>query len=421
MNAAAGDSGGMADELHQPLGQGRPDGDTGDARPASALRWSARAILYGALGCAAGAAGLYAARYGDPNGGYPRVVARIEPLKPAPAPAVAARDGEPTGSVEARHGDRQTGQEVERASGVKVTRAGGGDAPGALIIQLDEAAGVRLQPAPDKRLIEHDRLGLLPRIGPDGARPSDVYARPVVMSQKLRSGAPRIALIVGGLGLSPTTTQAAMEKLPAGISFAFAPYGADLASAAASPRDAGHEIFLQAPMEPFDYPQNNPGPHTLTVKSSPEEESADLRWLMSRFVGYVGVINYLGARFTSVEAALTPVLRELAARGVAFVDDGSSPQSLAPAIGSHVDAEIARADIVLDADPRPDAIEKALGDLETIARQKGSALGVASAIPQSLERIARFARGLEQRGIALVPASSMFSRKGDAQAEARRP
>ena len=413
----------MVDELRQPLGQGRPDGDVRDARLASPRRRSARAILYGALGCAAGAAWLYAARYGDPNGGYPRVVARIETQKPAPAPApgIGAKDGETTGSIEARHSDRQTGQEVEGASGVKVTRAGGGDAPGALIIQLDEAAGVRLQPAPDERLIEHDRLGLLPRIGPDGARPSDVYARPVVVSQKLRSGAPRIALIVGGLGLSPTTTQAAMEKLPAEISFAFAPYGADLASEAARARDAGHEIFLQAPMEPFDYPQNNPGAHTLTTKSSPEEESADLHWLMSRFVGYVGVVNYLGARFMSADAALTPVLRELAARGVAFVDDGSSPQSLATSIGPGVGAETARADVVLDADPRADAIERALGNLETIARQKGFALGVASAIPQSLERIARFARNIDQRGIALVPASSMYSRKGDAQAEARRP
>ena len=413
----------MADELHQPLGQGRPDGDVRDARLASPRLWSARAILYGVLGCAAGAAGLYAARYGDPNGGYPRVIARIEPLKPAPAPApgIAAKDGEPTGSIETRRGDRQTGQEVERASGVKVTRAGGGDAPGALIIQLDEPAGVRLQPAPDKRLIEHDRFGLLPRIGPDGAKPSDVYARPVVLSQKLKSGAPRIALIVGGLGLSPTTTQAAMEKLPAEISFAFAPYGADLASEAARARDAGHEIFLQAPMEPFDYPHNNPGAHTLTIKSSPEEESADLHWLMSRFVGYVGVVNYLGARFMSADAALTPVLRELAARGVAFVDDGSSPQSLAASIGPGVGVETARADVVLDADPKADAIEKALGNLETIARQKGFALGVASAIPQSLERIARFARSLDQRGIALVPASDVYSRKGDAQAEARRP
>ena len=38
---------------------------------------------------------------------------------------------------------------------------------------------------------------------------------------------------------------------------------------------------------------------------------------------------------------------------------------------------------LIDADPRPEAIEAALSRLETIARQKGAALGFASAIPLS--------------------------------------
>ncbi|MCC0004160.1 MAG: divergent polysaccharide deacetylase family protein [Methylobacteriaceae bacterium] len=209
------------------------------------LPCSAAGIVYSLIGAAVFATGAYIWKYGDPNGGWPRAVARIEPYKP---PVVAAKpDTAPTGTIE-RRAERHTGQEIENQSGVKVTRAGGGDAPGALIIQLDHAASVSLTPAPDRRLVERGRFGSLPRIGADGAKPYEIYARPVITSQKLKADAPRIALIVGGLGLSNATTDAAMDKLPADVSFAFAPYGAEVQADAAKARERGHETFLQAPM-----------------------------------------------------------------------------------------------------------------------------------------------------------------------------
>ena len=420
--AGSGQERRMSDELHQPLGlppAGRTRSERADG-PSRAFtpRISFAGLVYSLIGATALGAGFYVWRYGDPNGGWPRAVARIEAYKPPPV-AEAPRDPQPTGTIE-RRPERQTGQEVENQSGVKVTRAGGGQAPGALIIQLDQAASVSLQPAPDKRLVERGRFGPLPRIGADGAKPYEIYARPLITSKKLKADAPRIALIVGGLGLSSSTTDAALEKLPADVSFAFAPYGESVQGDAAKARERGHETFLQAPMEPFDYPQNDPGPHTLTVRASDKDIESDLSWLMSRFAGYVGVVNFLGARFMSNAAAMTPVMRELAQRGVAFVDDGSAPQSLAATIGAQTGAVSARADVVLDADPRGETIEAALTRLETIARQKGAALGFASAIPQSVEQVARFARGLERRGIALVPASALLSRGGGAQAENRR-
>lgn len=414
----------MSDELHKPLGlPPAADAQRGAAPsrfapPAAGPRVSFAGIVYSLIGALTVGAGFYVWRYGGPNGGWPRAVAKIEAYKPPVA--TAPQDTAPTGTIE-RRSERHTGQEVENRSGVKVTRAGGGDAPGVLIIQLDQAASVSLPPAPDKRLVEKGRFGPLPRIGADGAKPYEIYARPVITSQKVKSGAPRIALIVGGLGISAATTEAAMEKMPADVSFAFAPYGGDVQAAAARARDRGHETFLQAPMEPFDYPQNDPGPHTLTVRASEKDLESDLSWLMSRFTGYVGVVNFLGARFMSDAAAMTPVLRELARRGVGFVDDGSAPQSLAATIGAQVGAVSARADVVIDADPRGEAIEAALNRLETLARQKGSAMGFASAIPLSLEHVSRFARALEKRGIVLAPASALLARGGGPQAESRRP
>ncbi len=405
------------DDLHKPLGQSEPA-----ARVAGGVL-DVRAWLIGGAALSACAAVAAVALYGDPNGGRPRAVARIETVKPpqvADATASIAQGAPAADRLAERPPAAQTAGEVERATGVKVTRAGGGDAPGAMIIQLDQpASGISLAPAPDRRLSERSRHGVLPRIGPDGARPVDVYARPVVLSQRVKRDAPRIALIVGGLGLSSATTTSALEKLPAEVSFAFAPYGEDVAGEARRARERGHETFLQAPMESFDAPRSDPGPHTLKTDSAPDQATADLHWLMTRFSGYVGLVNFLGAKFLANDSALTPMLRELSARGLAFIDDATAPQSLALDAAGRIGLPSARADIVIDADPRPEAIEAALVRLEAQARQKGVALGFANALPASIDRVSRFARALEQRGVALVPASAMLN--AGPSVSARRP
>jgi polysaccharide deacetylase 2 family uncharacterized protein YibQ len=162
-------------------------------------------------------------------------------------------------------------------------------------------------------------------------------------------------------------------------------------------------------MESFGASGSDPGPHTLHVDRAPEAIVDDLHWLMSRFPGYAGMSNFLGARFTADDAALTPVLREAGDRGLFFLDDATSPRSIADALAARTGLNFARADVVIDADQSPEAVDAALSRLETVARKNGFAIGSATGLPTSVDRIARFARALEERGIALVPVSAMTS------------
>ena len=152
--------------------------------------------------------------------------------------------------------------------------------------------------------------------------------------------------MVGGLGVGATGTQRALAKLPGAVTLAFAPYGADVERWSARARADGHEVLLQVPMEPFDYPDNDPGPQTLLTSLDAEQNLDRLHWLMSRFQGYVGIANYMGARFTASEQALAPVLREAAKRGLIYFDDGSSPRSLAGQIAGANNLPFAKADVV---------------------------------------------------------------------------
>ena len=295
---------------------------------------------------------------------------------------------------------------IEQQSGVRIIRPGGSAAPGALIIDVAKALNATPATAPDPQLIEETPYGPVPRIGTDGGRPAEVYARAAVSLP----GLPRIALLVGGMGLSPGATEAAIAALPSAVTLGFAPYGTGLAKQTALAREAGHEVVLELPMEPFDFPRSNPGPHTLVTGAGKVANSANLTWLMSRFTGYAGVANFLGGKFLADAKALAPVLRAIAERGLFYLDDGTSARSLAMTLAPDSALEAARADIVLDSTASPDAIEAALARLEAIARDKGLAIGVASALPVSVETIGRFARALDSHGIALVPLSAAMPR-----------
>jgi polysaccharide deacetylase 2 family uncharacterized protein YibQ len=350
------------------------------------------AALYAANGVPASGTAPYGAPVGGSNNAHPsQRIAEGASDSTATVPAQKASSGAAA---------------VERRTGVKIVRAGGGAAPEALIIDVTKALDTGLPAAPDPRLIEQTPHGPIPRIAADGARPSEVYARTAGSSGGLTQGAPRIALLISGMGLAPHATDSAIASLPGAVTLGFAPYGADLARETARAREAGHEVVLQIPMEPFDFPRDNPGPHTLLAGAGKAANIDNLTWLMSRFTGYAGVTNFLGGRLTADAKALTPVLREIAARGLFYVDDGTSAQSLAMTLAPGQALAAARADVVLDSTAEPEAIEAALARLEAIAHDKGVAIGVASALPPSIAIIGRFARALEARGIALIPLSA---------------
>jgi polysaccharide deacetylase 2 family uncharacterized protein YibQ len=381
-------------ELDQPLGQAKRA-----HAPRPYGRWLRRSLTSALAVIFAGLA-LYAALKRDPNGGEPIATAMIRE-RPA-APDIAKAPLQPA-APEERRGSASASQ-LETESGVTVVRPGA-DAPGAIVITVPDDGTVKLAPAPDKRLVERTRHGLLPKIGPDGATPMQVYARPLGPAP---AGKPagRIAILVGGLGISQSSTSEAIARLPGPVSLAFAPYGADLEKTVQRARSEGHEVFLQVPMEPFDYPDNDPGPHTLLTGPKGTDNLDRLQWVLGRVTGYVGIVNFLGGRLTADDTALTPLLRELAGRGLMVVDDGSSPRSLLASAATKAQIPALKADLALDAVPRAEAIDKELQRLETLARDQGAVVATASALPVTVERITRWARTLEAKNLVIVPVSA---------------
>ncbi|GCC48326.1 hypothetical protein chiPu_0032417, partial [Chiloscyllium punctatum] len=106
----------------------------------------------------------------------------------------------------------------------------------------------------DPRLLEKSRYGMIPAVA-DGLKPFTVYAAEADRAKAARM--PVVAVVVAGLGVGAAKTTDAIMKLPPAVTLAFTPYGADPGKLAERARAQRHEILLQIPMEPFDYPDND--------------------------------------------------------------------------------------------------------------------------------------------------------------------
>ncbi len=261
----------------------------------------------------------------------------------------------------------------------------------------------------NQQLLESTRFGMVPIIA-GTLKPSQAYAGG---SDALRARAatmPAVAIVVSGLGIGAAKTTDAIMKLPAAVTLAFTPYGADPTKLVERARSLGHEILLQIPLEPYDYPDNDPGPQTLLTTLTPEQNQERLLWLLSRFQGYVGLSNFMGARFLPNEASMQPLMREAAKRGLVYFDDGTAARSLAGQLALAQAVPFAKADATIDVVPNAGDIDRALAQLEATARQRGFAVGVASALPISIERLSAWAKALEGRGILLVPLTTAMTK-----------
>ena len=393
-----------ADDLNAPLGQHL-------RKRRLSIPITASQVMAAGLTLFLGVFVVWAMVGNNPFGGEPIVVV---PIDLHPGPTAKTADGQAPPKVVAVNPDAAApvepapGQPAAPPAATKtITIIDGktGERKEVAIPANDAAAASDAGPL-DQKFLEMSAHGAIPKIAADGIRPADAFAQPV-KALPGKPDAPRIAIIVSGLGVSDSATADAISKLPGAVTLGFMPYGSDVAALAGRARARGHEVLLQVPMEPFDYPDNDPGPQTLLTSLTPQQNIDRLYWLMSRLQGYVGIAGAMGGRFTASEPSFSPVLREAAKRGLIFVDDGSNPRSLAGRIAGANNLPFAKADVTIDAVPTASEIDHALGRLEMAARERSIAVGISSGLPASIDHIAKWAKTLADHGVQLVPITAV--------------
>lgn len=350
-----------------------------------------------------------------------------EAAKPAPAPEqeTAARKMPEQGAPEEGKPEREAAASAPPEAPddePQTARSAAGEEARA---PADDGAAPEPPPPPPDKTTEPEGVTVVGAADTGGESDAATAASPPKPAWKRYArglspppGVARVAIVVRGLGLSSAATEAAIERLPGAVSLSFTPYARRAAEWSARARANGHEVLVDMPMEPRDFPARDPGPQALMVEV-PEHGNLDrLDWMLSKGREVVGVVAQMGSRFLDSPQAIEPVLRELRARGLMYVDNGVVPGAAALRIAERIDLPHAVNDRTLDDGQvsRP-AIEARLVEVERIAQQEGLAVALAHPYPVTIDLLATWSEDLQKRGFALVPVTDAVQRRRPARAE----
>lgn len=259
----------------------------------------------------------------------------------------------------------------------------------------------------DQALFEESTQGFLPRISPEGKESWQTYARPFQLDQTK----PHVGIVVTGLGLSKTLSEAALKHLPANVTLAFSPYAPNLKTWLTQARAMGHEVLIELPMESESFPVDDPGPLAMLTSQSPRENLKTLKSIMAQGQGYIGFIAQHGSRFTKNNKAMTPILAELKSRGLFFMDPRTATSSVSLRMADKMQLPRAIADVTINSMNAPATIRAQLDALTLSANSTRITAAAIPVTPSAITALKQWGADLGDGPVKLAPISSIAGRQ----------
>ena len=169
----------------------------------------------------------------------------------------------------------------------------------------------------------------------------------------------------------------------------------------------GHQVMIHFPMEPYDYPKEDPGEDAIYVRQSIEEIRRRTSTAIGTVPYAVGINNHMGSRATEDERVMRAALAEVKRKKLFFVDSRTSSRSVAFKMAKAMKVRCAERDLFLDHVNDPQAIRKELWRLADLAAQNGGALGIGHGRPNTLNALKEVLPKLQKRGFQFVWASEL--------------
>ncbi|MFH1259331.1 MAG: divergent polysaccharide deacetylase family protein [Elusimicrobiota bacterium] len=196
-------------------------------------------------------------------------------------------------------------------------------------------------------------------------------------TKKLTVEAPagEIALIIDDIGGSgKNIDQFLLLDIP--ITYAILPFESNTKLAAEKIHQRGGEIILHLPLEPKDYPQQNPGKEALFVSMNKAQIVRQLENNLQNVPYLVGINNHMGSRFTEDFAQMMNLLTIVKKKKLLFIDSYTTPRSVTKAVAAKLLMNTLRNDVFLDNQDELNIIIGQLKKLEKLVLTKGQAIAI---------------------------------------------
>ncbi len=244
---------------------------------------------------------------------------------------------------------------------------------------------------------------------PQSPRPVQPHAaqpQPAAQAPQASISSPRVAVIVDDLGgrrdvfdplrdIRRPLTVAVLPGLP------LSEWTAREATA------AGMEVILDLPMEPYRFPEVDPGPGALLMAMSPQEMQAQIGAHLASVPGAVGVTNHMGSRMTEDRARMRTVMEVLAGRRLFLVDGLSSNLSLAYDEAKSLGVRAGRRQVIVDHKGGEAGDRVRWDEVASWAERRGEVIVIAHGHPLTARLLREYVPRWEARGIRLVPVSQL--------------
>lgn len=187
--------------------------------------------------------------------------------------------------------------------------------------------------------------------------------------------------------------------------FPFSPYRKTIASVA---RTKGRDVMLHLPMEPQEYPEVNPGEGVLLTSMDRDRLLAQLEEDLEAIPYIVGVNNHMGSKFTKDPERMTYVFERLKEKGLFFVDSRTTTKTCSRKVARRMKLRFAERQVFLDHLEEASFIRAQIKQLVSIARSRGSAIGIIH--PHRLTyRIIKEALPSLKKDVEIVPVSYLVN------------
>lgn len=253
--------------------------------------------------------------------------------------------------------------------------------------------------------LETTKFGEIPKIGHDGKTALVLHASQPNMQTE---GKIKVAFIFSDLGRNDTLLNKIVDNTPPGVTLAYLPHSSDLKPKISHARKKGHEVLLNIPMEPSDFPNTDTGPNTLLTGISRENNMDRLHWAMAQGHEYVGLLNLQGSLFLSSRNDLEPILHDIAKRGLLFVEAEASYRSQAEDSAQKAKLPHLKSHFVLSESLTPAEIHAILIRAEQMAQESNHIVIVAHTSPITTPILLTWIRKAQEQNYAFLPVSQIL-------------
>lgn len=217
----------------------------------------------------------------------------------------------------------------------------------------------------------------------------------------------QVAIIVDDVGASLKAVRELLS-LDIALTFSILPGLENTKRAADLIAKHHREIMLHMPMEPMDFPRNNPGKEALFVAMGHDEISRRTGLLLNALPGLVGVNNHMGSRFTQDRRRIGLVLEEIKKKNLYFVDSVTSGKTVAYEEAVKRGVPAMKRDLFLDHVNEPQAVAQQIDRLIRTVKKDGRALAICHPRENTIGELKKALQRFRAEGIEVVPVSTLI-------------